>query len=112
MTTLTAVNATTFQDVVLSSSLPVIVDFWATWCGPCKVLGAELERLAPTYRTTLKFCAYDLDAGSEIPNRFGIRSVPTLLAFRAGTVVDQVIGAVARKDLVAFLDRLAGTKGH
>lgn len=94
----------TFQTEVLNSDVPVLVDFWATWCAPCRMVAPIVEELASEYEGRAKIGKMDVDNNHMTPHSFGIRSIPTLLIFKDGRVVDQVIGAVPKKVLVDKLD--------
>jgi thioredoxin 1 len=94
-----------FQNEVVSSKLPVLVDFWAAWCGPCKMIAPIVEELATEYSGKLKVGKVDVDANQGVAMQYGIRSIPTLLVFKDGVVVEQIVGAVPKKNLVEKLNR-------
>ena len=85
-----------FQAEVAQSSLPVLVDFWATWCGPCRAIAPHLDALAQTYAGKLRVGKCDIDRNPGVPTQFEIRSIPTLLLFKSGQVAGQLVGAVPR----------------
>jgi thioredoxin 1 len=86
-----------FQSEVLNSDTPVLIDFWAVWCGPCKMIAPVVEEIASEYGGKIKVGKMDVDANQETPMRFGIRSIPTLMVFKGGKVVEQIIGALPKK---------------
>lgn len=93
-----------FQAEVVDSSLPVLVDFWAVWCGPCRMVAPIVDELAVEYEGRVKVGKVDVDSEQKIAADYGIRSIPTLLIFKNGELADQVVGAVPKKQLVEKLD--------
>jgi thioredoxin 1 len=92
-----------FKEEVLESSTPVLVDFWAEWCGPCRVIAPAIEELAEAYDGKVKIGKLNVDEQSNIAGQYGIRSIPTLLFFQNGEVVDQVVGAVPKSAIESKL---------
>jgi len=100
-TNLTELTDQNFEKDVLKSEIPVLVDFWAVWCGPCRQIAPTVEALAEQYKGKLKVGKMDVDHHQIVPQQYGIRSIPTLLIFKGGKVVGQVVGAVPRSKLEA-----------
>ncbi|MCP5181449.1 MAG: thioredoxin TrxA [Pseudomonadales bacterium] len=93
-----------FDADVLKSDKPVLVDYWAAWCGPCKMIAPILEEIASEYGEKLKVCKMDIDANQQTPARYGIRGIPTLMLFKNGEVEATKVGALSKSQLAAFLD--------
>ena len=94
-----------FDQDVAQSDVPVLVDFWAAWCGPCKAIAPILEEIANDYNGKVKIVKVDVDENPETASRFGIRSIPTLMVFKGGEKVDAVMGLQPKADLAALLDK-------
>jgi len=99
------VSDETFEDEVIGSDVPVLVDFWADWCAPCKIIAPIVEELAGEYDGKVKFAKIDVDTNPRVATQYGIRSIPTLLIFSGGSPVDQVVGAVPKSTLKGRLDK-------
>ena len=93
-----------FQDDVINSDTPVLVDYWAEWCGPCKMIAPILDEVAGECTDRLKICKIDVDANQETPPKYGIRGIPTLMLFKNGEVEATKVGALSKSQLQAFLD--------
>jgi thioredoxin 1 len=100
------VTDATFESTVINSEKPAMVDFWATWCGPCKIIAPHVEALADEYSGKAVVAKLDVDSNRQTAIKFGIQSIPTLLFFKGGKVVDRVIGAVDKKVLKEKLTAL------
>ena len=96
-----------FPGEVLQSATPVLVDFWAEWCGPCKAVAPILDELAEEYDGRVKIAKVNIDEQQEIATQYGIRAIPTLLLFDKGQVADQIVGLRSKRDLKASFDRVA-----
>lgn len=97
------VSDASFEQDVLSSELPVLVDFWAEWCGPCKMIAPILDEIAGEFSGKLKVCKVDVDSNPEIPGKFGIRGIPTLILFKDGNAEATKVGALSKSQLVEFI---------
>jgi len=95
-----------FDKEVLKSDQPVLVDFWATWCAPCRAIAPAVEELATQYKGKVKVAKVNIDDNQDTPQQYGIRSIPTLLVFKGGKVVEQIVGAVPKAKLEAALQKV------
>ena len=98
------ISDNSFEKDVLQAEVPVLVDFWAEWCGPCKAIAPVLEELAEDYDGKLKVCKMDVDSNTETAPKYGIRGIPTLIVFNNGDVAGTKVGAVSKSQLSAFID--------
>jgi thioredoxin 1 len=94
-----------FEAEVIKSTLPVLIDFWAVWCAPCRAIAPHVDALALQYEGKIRVAKCDIDANPQVPTRYDIRSIPTLLMFKGGQVVGQVVGAVPRAKLEDLIKR-------
>lgn len=103
------INATdaSFETDVLQSETPVLVDFWATWCAPCKAIAPVLEDLADEYAGKMRIAKVDVTENEETATKYGIRNIPALYVFKNGEIVDQAVGALPRSQLAAFIEKNA-----
>ncbi len=100
-----ALSGTEFEEKVLKSDVPVLVDFWAPWCTPCKQIGPSIEELASEYAGKAKVFKVDVDVDGEISEQYGVMSIPALYVFKGGKVVDKMVGAQPKKNIAALIDR-------
>ena len=100
------VSDDTFQREVLQASTPVLIDFWAPWCGPCRTIGPVVEQLAGEYSGRLKVVKMNVDDNPRTPAQFGVRGIPNLILFKGGEVKEQIIGAVPKAHLVKAIDKV------
>jgi thioredoxin 1 len=100
------VNDATFEQEVLQSDQPVLVDFWAAWCGPCKALSPIVDEVASEYSGKLKVMKMDVDRNQATPMRYGIRGIPALLLFKGGKVADQIVGYVPKDTIARSITRV------
>ena len=98
------VSDASFQSDVLESSTPVLVDYWAEWCGPCKMIAPILDEVSKTYDGRLKIAKLNVDDNREVPAKFGIRGIPTLMLFKDGQLAATKVGALSKAQLTAFID--------
>jgi len=98
------VTDATFETEVLQAQSPVLVDYWAEWCGPCKAIAPTLEEVAKEYSGKLKVTKVNVDENQEIPRKYGIRGIPTLMLFKNGNIEATKVGALSKSQLTAFLD--------
>ena len=101
---ITEVTDDSFEDEVLKSSEPVLVDYWAEWCGPCKMITPVLEEIAADYNGKIKVVKLNIDDNPDTPPKFGIRGIPTLMLFKGGEVEATKVGALSKSQLTAFID--------
>lgn len=108
MATDLALTTSAFETEVLQSNVPVLVDFWAAWCGPCRMIAPHVEAIAAEYAGKAKVYKVDVDQEGDLAMRYGIMSIPTLLVFKDGQLVEQIVGAVGKEQIKAALDKHIG----
>jgi thioredoxin 1 len=97
-----------FENVVIKNELPVLVDFWATWCNPCKMIAPLIEKISAEYKGRLVVAKVDVDTNPDVASELGIRSIPTLIIFKKGEIADQIIGVVSEAQLKKTIDKAIG----
>ncbi len=102
---ITHISDSTFEQEVLQSDQPVLVDYWAEWCGPCKMIAPILDEIAKEYDGKLKITKLNIDDNPETPPKYGIRGIPTLMIFKSGDVQSTKVGALSKSQLTAFIDQ-------
>ena len=106
MSDLLQVTDETFDSEIVNSTIPALVDFWAEWCGPCRMIAPSVEELAKAYDGKIKFAKMDVDKNRQTPARFGIRNIPTLILFKGGKVANTIIGAQPKSFIEGELKKL------
>lgn len=104
MSNILAISDDTFENEVAGSSIPVLVDFWAQWCGPCKAIAPLLDDLAAKYAGKVKIVKLDVDSNPATPPKFGVRGIPTLILFKDGQVQATQVGLLSKTELMSFID--------
>jgi thioredoxin 1 len=99
------VDDTNFEKEVLESGIPVLVDFWAEWCGPCRMIAPLIDELAGEYEGKVKVCKLNVEEGAQTASTYGVMNIPTLIIFKGGKVADKMVGLLPKNDIAAKLDR-------
>jgi thioredoxin 1 len=100
-----SVTDANFESEVLNSNIPVLIDFWAEWCAPCRALGPTLEEVAAEYHGKVKVVKMNVDENSEVPSQLGVRSIPTLMVFKGGKQVQQALGNMPKAQVVSLIQK-------
>jgi len=98
------VTDASFEQDVLNSDLPVLIDYWAEWCGPCKMIAPVLEDIADEYKDKIKICKLNIDENDKTPTKYAVRGIPTLMLFKNGNIDATKVGALSKSQLTAFID--------
>lgn len=101
----TAITDQSFEKDVLQASVPVLVDFWAEWCGPCKALGPKLEEIATELAGKIKIAKLNVDENPNMPAKYGVRGIPTMILFKDGKEIDQIVGNHPKENILALLQK-------
>lgn len=102
----TAVNDSNFDEIILKSNKPAVVDFWAPWCGPCRMIGPIIEELAAEYEGKAVIAKCDVDSSEQVPVKYGIRNIPTILFFKDGELKDKIVGSTTKSAIVSKINSL------
>lgn len=105
--TLLHVTDADFDQQILKSEVPALVDFWAAWCGPCRTVGPVVEELAGEYKDKIKIAKLNVDDNKQTPSKYGVKGIPTLMLFKNGQVIDQIVGAVQKNRIKDMLDKVS-----
>jgi thioredoxin len=106
MSAAASITADKFEDEVIKSEIPVMVDFWAEWCGPCKALAPTIDQIAEEYAGKMKVYKLDVQTEAALASKYGVSSIPTLLIFKEGEVVDRIVGLQPKKNITDRIDKL------
>ncbi len=101
-----AVNDSNFDEIILKSDKPAVVDFWAPWCGPCRMIGPIIEELAAEYEGKAVIAKCDVDSSEQVPVKYGIRNIPTILFFKDGELKDKIVGSTTKSAIVSKINSL------
>ncbi|MBT5031828.1 MAG: thioredoxin TrxA [Proteobacteria bacterium] len=104
MSNLLKISDDSFDTEVIASTEPVLIDYWAEWCGPCKMIAPVLEEIAPEYEGRLKIAKLNIDENTATPSKYGVRGIPTLMLFKNGEVAATKVGALSKSQLITFID--------